>query len=351
VAGFAFWNGPFAGGEHRGNEDATMDGTFVREGWYATAWSEEVTRAPLERWVTGIPFVLYRKADGSPVALEGTCPHRGYPLALGRIRGDALECGYHGITFGADGACVAVPGGQRAPGAMGVRAIPLLERGGLIWLWPGEPAAADPALCAERWLADPLFTSVHFSKNLEARASLLIENLMDLTHETFIHADSIGDGHIPEQPLVTESFDDHVRASRTIPGITPPPFYAKFGLSGTVDRGQVAEFWAPGLCLVFTSIVPRTPGQPTITWTTIHGVTPETATRTRYHFAVARNFALGDAAADELLIAGSHKVLDEDVAAIEAQERRLQQLQPGRRELSVASDAGALAARKLYLQL
>ena len=98
--------------------------------------------------------------------------------------------------------------------------------------------------------------------------------------------------------------------------------------------------------LDYTSIIPRA-GANAITWTTIHGVTPETATRTRYHFAVSRNFALGDAAADAMLVAGSHKVLDEDVAALEAQERRMQQVRSDRPELSVASDAGALAARKL----
>jgi vanillate O-demethylase monooxygenase subunit len=318
------------------------------DGWYATAWSEEVTREPLERWVAGVPIVLFRREDGTAVALEGTCPHRGYPLGLGRVRGDAIECGYHGITFGADGGCVAVPGGQRVPPAMRVGCFPLLERGGLIWSWSGDPAQADPRLCAERWLADPAYTSVYFSKPLDARASLLVENLMDLTHETFIHADSIGDGHIPERPLEIETFADHVRASRTMPDIEPPPFYQKFGVSGKVDRGQVAEFWPPGLCLVFTSIVPRTPGQPTITWTTIHGVTPETATRTRYHFAVSRNFALGDPAVDAMLLAGSHKVLDEDVAALNAQEARLQQLPADHREFSVASDAGSLAARKLF---
>lgn len=324
-----------------------MTDTIFRDAWYALAWSEEVTREPLERRLDDAPIVLYRQSDGTAIGLEGTCPHRGYPLALGRVRGDTIECGYHGITFDGAGTCVAVPGGGRAPQAMRIGALPLIERGGLIWAWPGDPARADPKLCVERWLADPAYASVHFTKIVESRASLLIENLMDLTHETFIHADTIGDQHIPAQPLETQAFDDHVRASRTMPDVEPAPFYRKFGVSGSVDRGQIAEFWSPGLCLIHTSIRPHTPGQPTITWTTIHGVTPETAGRTRYHFAVARNFALGDAAVDAMLLEGSHKVLDEDVAALDAQERSLQRLPPERVELSVASDAGALAARKL----
>jgi vanillate O-demethylase monooxygenase subunit len=328
-------------------EEAFMP--FVRNGWYATAWSEEITRTPLERFVCGRPVVLYRREDGGTVALDGTCPHRGYPLALGRLHGDTLACGYHGITFGPDGACVAVPGGQRAPAAMRVDVVPLIERGGLVWTWPGDSERADPALCVERWLADPARSSVHFTKIVEARASLLIENLLDLSHETYLHPETIGDEAFSRTPIETATFDDHVSATRRLAVVEPGPFHAKLGVSGKVERSQVAEFWPPGLCLTHTSVTPQAPGQPTIAWTILHCVTPETETRSRYHFAVARNFALGDARVDATIVAGGHKTLDEDVAALDAQERRLQLLGPQRVELSIASDAGALAARKLLL--
>lgn len=324
-----------------------MEDAFVRDGWYAAAWSEEVTRVPLERWVTGLPLVLYRKEDGTPVALEGTCPHRAYPLALGRVKGDDLECGYHGIAFGCDGACVRVPGGGRAPHAMRVAAFPLVERGGLIWAWPGDPARADPSRIAERWLADPAWACVHGTKLLDCRSTLLIENLMDLSHETFLHPESIGDGHVAATPLVTEVFDDHVSASRTMPNIDPAPLFVRAGVSGKIDRGQIAEFWVPGLCLTIASATPRAPGQPTLRWTVIHCVTPETATRTRYLWAVARNYALGDPDVDRTWEQGTNRVFDQDVAALNAQERRLQSLASDHQELSVEGDAAALAARKM----
>jgi len=118
--------------------------SFVRNAWYAAAWSEEIGRDLVERWICGVPIVFYRREDGTAVALEGTCPHRQYPLALGRLKGDHIECGYHGITFGCDGACARVPGEQRAPAAMRVRAFPLHERGGLIWLYAGDPGGPIP---------------------------------------------------------------------------------------------------------------------------------------------------------------------------------------------------------------
>ena len=41
--------------------------------WYVAAWSNEVMREPMERWLLGEPVALYRKENGDPVALDGQC--------------------------------------------------------------------------------------------------------------------------------------------------------------------------------------------------------------------------------------------------------------------------------------
>jgi vanillate O-demethylase monooxygenase subunit len=322
-------------------------GDFVVNGWYAAAWSEEIGRELIERWICGIPMVMYRREDGTPVALDGTCPHRGYPLARGRLKGDDVECGYHGVTFGCDGGCVRVPGTDRPQKAMRVAAHPLVERGGLIWIWPGDPARADEALIAERWLADPAWASVHGTKLIDCRASLLIENLLDLSHETFLHADSIGEAGVAEAPITTEVSDRHVSAKRVIPNVPPAPLFQKAGVHGNIDRGQDAQFWAPGLCLTLASATPRAAGEPRLRWSVIHCVTPETATRTRYLWAVARDYAIDDASVSETWRRGADAVFDQDVAALEAQEARLATLPADHLELSIPGDAAALASRKL----
>lgn len=328
-----------------------MEQTFVRNGWYAAGWSEDVTRSPLERWIAGAPLVFYRKQDGSPVALDGTCPHRAYPLALGRVKGDDLECGYHGITFACDGACTRVPGEGRAPAALRVSSYPLVERGGLIWIWLGDPARAHANDIVECWLADPNWVSVRGTKMFDCRASLLIENLLDLSHEAFLHPETIGNAAVAETPIVTETLPNGVRATRKMIGIPPPPLFAKFGLSGKVDRQQIAEFWAPGLCLTRATLTPHTPGEITQNFVVIHCVTPETATRTRYSWAVARDYAKDDILASQGWLHGTNAIFDQDVAALNAQEARMQLLPPDRRELSVHGDAAALATRKLLREL
>jgi phenylpropionate dioxygenase-like ring-hydroxylating dioxygenase large terminal subunit len=324
----------------------TMAATFIKNGWYAAAFSEEIGNELLERWICGEPLVFFRERDGRAVALDGTCPHRSFPLALGRRKDDAIECGYHGITFASDGRCVHIPGGDTPQPAMRIRSYPLVERGGVIWIWPGDEDRADPAKIVDLWLTDPNWVAVHDTKIVQARQSLLIDNLMDLTHEAALHSTTLGNAAVIETPLITQTLDDCVRASRMMLDVPPPGLFAKMGLSGKIDRGQVAEFHPPGLCLTVVTATPRTEGAPTLRWTVMHALTPETEGRTRYLWLTARDYALDDESISEIWLTQTNTIFDQDVAALEAQEQRLR-ARPDAIQLSVAADAGALAARKL----
>jgi vanillate O-demethylase monooxygenase subunit len=262
------------------------------------------------------------------------------------LKDDVLECGYHGLAFGTDGRCVRAPGGEPVQPAMRVRSYPLVERGGLIWIWPGDPALADASKIVDWWLTDPAWTTVHDTKLVNARQSLLIDNLMDLTHEASLHMGTLGNAAVIETPLITETLPDHVRATRMMLDIPPPGLFAQMGLSGTIDRGQVAEFHPPGLCLTIVTAKPRTENAPTLRWTVLHALTPETEDRTRYLWATARDYALDDERISDIWLTQTNSIFDQDVAALEAQEQRLRAT-PKPIELSVAADAGALAARKM----
>jgi vanillate O-demethylase monooxygenase subunit len=320
---------------------------FIRNGWYAVAWGSEIGATLIERYVLGDAIVLFRNADGTIRAMEGTCPHRSFPLALGRLDGDHIVCGYHGIVFGQDGACRAVPGDQRAPAAMNLHVYPTEERGGLVWLWPGASDAADPSLIPEHWLADPQWRAVTGTKVVECHASLLIENVMDLTHETYLHASTIGQRAIAETPLEVEVTERGVRASRIMRNVPPPPLFADLGLSGSIDRGQTAEYCAPGLVITHVSATPSAADGPTIRWKALHIVTPETASRTRYQWAQVRDFALDDTSVDDFFRTVTESIFSEDTAALEAQFRRMNSEQRPRPQLSLIADEAALATRKL----
>src|SRR5947208_10186817 len=111
---------------------------YLRNSWYVAAWDREVSRRPLARTYLDEPVVLFRKEDGTPVALQDRCCHRYLPLSRGKLEADRLRCGYHGLLFDADGKCVEIPGQANIPPQAKVRAFPTQERVGWIWIWMGD---------------------------------------------------------------------------------------------------------------------------------------------------------------------------------------------------------------------
>src|SRR3546814_8775103 len=88
--------------------------------------------------------VLYRRADGEPVAVSGICPHRFAPLSLGRVDGDNLVCGYHGLRFDQTGNCIFNPHGKGViPPKTRLRSYPVADRNGALWVWTGDPERAE----------------------------------------------------------------------------------------------------------------------------------------------------------------------------------------------------------------
>ena len=225
-----------------------METGFLRNGWYAAAWSDEIGNSLIERNILGRSVVLFRQSDGTITALEGTCPHRSYPLVLGSLKDDRITCGYHGLVFNCQGECESVLAGHRVPSAMKLHAYRLVERGGMVWLWPGVPDRADERLIPEHWLGEPGWRSVSGVKMVECNASLLLENVMDLTHETYLHPTTLGQDAIADTPMRVEVYARGVTASRTMPDVAAPGFFAALGLTGRIDRGQIAEYAPPRPC-------------------------------------------------------------------------------------------------------
>src|SRR5262249_36502103 len=143
--------------------------------------------------VIGEPIVLYRRRNGAIVALEDRCPHRFAPLSLGRVEGDDLRCMYHGLRFAPDGACVEVPRSAAAPARLCARALAGVEGSSLVWVWPGDPAKADPARVPRAFgLDDPDWEYRSGAIDYDADYELLNDNLCDLSHLDFVHETTLG---------------------------------------------------------------------------------------------------------------------------------------------------------------
>ena len=209
--------------------------------------------------------VLYRRQDGAAVALEDACWHRLLPLSLGRLarRRGGLRLSRAGLQFGRP---LQLHAGAEDDQPLRLRAR--LSRGrapSLVWIWPGDPALADPAKLPDfhwndgtEWVGEG---GTFFSLKCDYR--LVVDNLMDLTHETYVHAGSIGDEAILEAPFEATHDDRTATLTRWMIGIEPPPFWAKqLGKPGPVDRWQIVRFEAPAVVVGDVGVAPTGTGAP-----------------------------------------------------------------------------------------
>src|SRR5579885_1119917 len=180
----------------------------VRNAWYVAGWSHEVPRGrPAAVRVLNEPIVLWRDASGRILAFEDRCIHRLAPLSLGRCEGDALRCMYHGFLYDRDGRVVEIPGQERSARNLRLRSYPAIERYGWTWVWMGEPGAADEGLIPSLiGMEHPDYVSFHGELEYAAAAHLVRDNLLDLSHVSFLHAHSfrLSEVWARERPNVTE---------------------------------------------------------------------------------------------------------------------------------------------------
>jgi phenylpropionate dioxygenase-like ring-hydroxylating dioxygenase large terminal subunit len=174
--------------------DSWCSNPALRTQWYVVADASVVTsQAPSGVTLLGERFVLWRGADGGLSATRDRCPHREAPLSLGSVTDGCLACAYHGWTFDADGACVAIPSSgpdASIPPAATLALLPVRERYGLVWLCPGTPVGEPPAIPQDD---DPSFRRVTAApETWAASATRMIDNFCDVAHFPFVHAGTIG---------------------------------------------------------------------------------------------------------------------------------------------------------------
>lgn len=331
---------------------------FPRNQWYVAAYGTEVSRRLLARKICGEAIVFYRTSSGEPVALADRCVHRQYRLSASALDGDLLVCGYHGFTYDAEGSCVKVPGQRRVPRTARVKKYPIVEQDSFIWVWIGDEDAADQrSIPRAPWLASDEWTTVRGMEPLAARYGLLIDNLLDLSHETYLHGGYIGTAEVAETPITTEVDEDHgiVFVSRHMEDVACPPFYAKStGIAGRIDRWQDIEYHPPCLYLLHSRVAPAgvQPGADgddsrAFHVEVVYAITPETETTTHDFWAVARDFARDDESVSEFLAESNRTVVLQDVAALNLLETVIATEPPAYQELSINIDTGGLAARRM----
>jgi phenylpropionate dioxygenase-like ring-hydroxylating dioxygenase large terminal subunit len=336
---------------------------WPRECWYAAAYDVELTRELLPRTIGGDRLVMYRRENGEPVALEDACWHRLLPLSKGALEGDNVQCGYHGLVFNPEGRCVFMPSQKTINPAARVRHYPVVERHRFVWVWLGDPALADPDLVPDlHWNDDPEWAGDGKLIHLECGYKLIVDNLMDLTHETFVHGASIGQRSIAEVPFEVTHGPNSATVTRWMEDVEPPPFWKaqlewKRGEpAGRVDRWQIIHFQPPSTVAIDVGVAPAGTGarqgnrSEGVNGFVLNTMTPETEKSCHYFWAFVRNYRLHDQRLTTLIREGVAGVFAEDEGVLAAQQRAVD-AHPDKQFYNLNIDGGAMWARRLIDQM
>jgi phenylpropionate dioxygenase-like ring-hydroxylating dioxygenase large terminal subunit len=341
---------------------------FPLNAWYAIAYDVEAKHELLARTICQQKMVLYRQSNECVAVLEDACWHRLLPLSMGRLDGDEVVCGYHGIVYNAQGRCTHMPSQETINPSACVRSYPVVERHRLVWVWPGDESLADPALVPDlHWNHDPEWAADGKMIAVKCDYRLVIDNLMDLTHETFVHGSSIGQRAVAEAPFVATHGDRGATVTRWMENIDAPPFWAgqikqALGYEGKVDRWQIIRFEAPctvvidvGVAQTGTGAIPpggnqgdarlsqRSKG---VNGQVLNTITPAGEGECLYFWAIARNYCINEQRMTHQLREGVAGIFREDEIILEAQQKAMNE-HPDHAFYNLNIDAGSMWARKL----
>ena len=342
---------------------------WLRDCWYVIAWDDEIPAAEapdlFSRVVLNEPILVYRKSDGGIVALEDRCCHRLAPLSVGRREGDCVRCGYHGLKFDAQGRCIEAPGIAVVPKKAQVRTYPVAVKNRWVFVWPGDPAKADPALLPDNFSCDhPDWRHKPGYLHYDTPYLLICDNLLDFSHLSYVHERTLGGStRIAQAPAVIDKVPGGnadwpqagIRVTRRVADVPPPAYYQRFRPFDTnIDRWFIYDFLLPGTLLMHSG------GRPTgdsagesgraVELHSCQTLTPETEASTHYFFQQShRADALDEAAAQAMtdaIYASIVTAFEEDRAMIGAQYRNLLR-NPAAPMLPLAMDAALVQFRRL----
>ncbi|WP_206243797.1 aromatic ring-hydroxylating dioxygenase subunit alpha [Novosphingobium terrae] len=325
---------------------------FLKDVWYVAELSANLGRDILRREICGQWIAFYRKLDGSVAAIEDRCSHRFAPLSRGTLEGDVIRCKYHGLCFDDAGHCVTNPHSDKIPPNAHVRAYPVTERYGMVWVWTGHDARADPAQIPDlAYIDDPATVTVYNYIEAQYRVDVLVDNLLDLSHADYLHQGSFSGGPPENNTLEVSEVNNCVDVVFRNFDAPPSPRFAALG--ERIDT-QISIRWHPGNVITFAgravksggSIDTAEPGR------FFHIGTPANAGMTHYFMSTTLSAAMPADRARTIQTTQRHVIDTEDGPMLEAVDlamegAELMALHP----FILPIDSGGLRARRVMKRL
>jgi vanillate O-demethylase monooxygenase subunit len=218
----------------------------------------------------------------------------------------------------------------------------------------GDPALADPEKVPDlHWNDDPAWIGDGETINVRCNYKLILDNLMDLTHETFVHGSSLGQREVAESPFEVTHGPNNATVTRWMKNVMPPPFWSmQLGNVVPCDRWQIIRFEPPSTITIDVGVAPTGTGAPEgdrshgVNGYVLNTITPETDCSSHYFWAFCRNYRLHEQSLTTLLRQGVHDVFGEDEKILEAQQKAFL-MNPGRTFYNLNIDGGAMWMRRL----
>lgn len=326
--------------------------------WYVAGLASEFDRSLRAKTLLERSVVMYRREDGGLVALQNRCVHRSFPLADSRLEGDNIRCGYHGILYNPRGHILEVPCQDHCPGRQ-LRRYPVAERGPLVWIWMGEPDAADETRIPETdCLSAADWTAMWAARDLDGNYLLMHENLADLSHLPFLHEKTFGAAAgWASIPVQVEREGDCIHYWReTGDWAMAAPFYPPgLDLAGRPVHCRLgASFVSPAMCRGWNDVtlLDASAGeQPVLRNEINHYLTPATHDSAHYFWSFARNSDIHNEAYSKRFFGVVDTAFDEDRVATRAMQRVLDQDRHDFAEMNIAGDRSSIAVRRVILEL
>jgi phenylpropionate dioxygenase-like ring-hydroxylating dioxygenase large terminal subunit len=167
---------------------------MIKNQWFLACFEDELKKNSfLKRKITGEEILVFKNEKGEVAALEDRCCHRNVHLSNGQVKGNNVQCGYHGWEFNTEGKCVHIPmleNSSNIPSSACIKSYPLQKKYKAYWVYVGEASKMSEASIPELEELDH-YPFVYYAHTLKANIKLVAESLFDAQHINHVHKNSI----------------------------------------------------------------------------------------------------------------------------------------------------------------
>ncbi len=319
------------------------DWAILATRWFPVARAVDVADKPVAVTLLDLPLIVYRAGDAFRVARD-LCPHRGAPLSMGWMEGEEIVCAYHGLRYGPDGQCRAIPAHPELTPSpkLKVAMFPAVERYGLVWtrLDPRDDEVSLPEF--------PLWDTPGFQQilpplvDIAGSAARQCEGFVDVAHFAWIHHEAFADRGNPVVPVYDTKFTDFGLRTEYWSDVSNYPK----GLQHLAPPGfrwlRTFEIYPP----FAASLVVSFPGADRLG--ILNLASPVSARQTRLFVPIVRNFDTSGSVED--VYAFNAQVFAEDQAIVERQCPEELPLDP-QDEAHFPADKTSIGYRRLLRQM